>query len=132
MQSKSLFINTIFARSLLLAFLLSSMPAVADEEDAPEDANREPAIVHQSQQQEAEDKLRVLERKLKQKHNFLVFLVDDMGWGDPGVYGGGEAIGAATPNIEPPLLGANNEDILCSIGGVRPEELARMKSDGVV
>ena len=40
--------------------------------------------------------------------------------------------GAETPNVEPPLLGANNEDILCSIGGLSPEELAGMRSDGVV
>ena len=100
MQSRSLLIKTIFARSLLLASLLSPLPVVADEEVVPEDANREPAIVHQSQQEEAEDKLLVFERKLKQKPNFLVFLVDDMGWGDPGAYGGGEAIGAATPNID--------------------------------
>ena len=40
--------------------------------------------------------------------------------------------GAQTPNIEPPLLGANNEEILCSIGGLSPEELKRMQSDGVV
>ena len=29
-------------------------------------------------------------------------------------------------------LGANNEEILCSIGSVSPEELERMQSDGVV
>jgi len=40
--------------------------------------------------------------------------------------------GAETPNIEPPLLGANNEAILCSIGGVSREELERMQADGVV
>ncbi len=42
------------------------------------------------------------------------------------------ADGAETPNIAPPLLGANNEEILCSIGGVSPEELESMRSDGVV
>ena len=27
-------------------------------------------------------------------------VIDDMGWGDPGAYGGGAAIGAATPNMD--------------------------------
>ena len=40
--------------------------------------------------------------------------------------------GAETPNIQPPLLGANNEEILCSIGGVSREELEVMQSDGVI
>ena len=42
------------------------------------------------------------------------------------------ADGAETPNIAPPLLGANNEEILCSIGGVSREELDSMQSDGVI
>ena len=100
MQANSLLIKTNFPASLLLACLLNPLSAMADEQVAPEDASREPAITHQSQQEEAEDKLQVLQRKLKQKPNFLVFLVDDMGWADPGAYGGGEAIGAATPNID--------------------------------
>ena len=40
--------------------------------------------------------------------------------------------GAETPNIQPPLLGANNEELLCSIGGVSREDLELMRSDGVV
>ena len=40
--------------------------------------------------------------------------------------------GAETPNNAPPLLGANNEEILCSIGGVSPEDLELMQTDGVV
>ena len=42
------------------------------------------------------------------------------------------ADGAETPNITPPLLGANNEEMLCSIGGVSREELDLMQSDGVI
>ena len=42
------------------------------------------------------------------------------------------ADGAETPNIAPPLLGANNEEILCSIGGVSREELYSRQSDGVI
>jgi len=40
--------------------------------------------------------------------------------------------GAEMPNTAPPLLGANNEEILCSIGGVSQEELELMRTDGVV
>ena len=32
----------------------------------------------------------------------------------------------------PPLLGEDNEEILCSIGGVSPEELVRLREEGVV
>ena len=42
------------------------------------------------------------------------------------------ADGAENPNIEPPLLGANNEELLCSIGGISPEELTQMNSEGVI
>ena len=34
------------------------------------------------------------------KPNILIIYVDDMGWADPGVYGGGPALGAPTPNID--------------------------------
>ncbi len=37
-----------------------------------------------------------------------------------------------TPAIPPPLLGANNEEILCSIGGLSPDELRQMASEGLV
>jgi crotonobetainyl-CoA:carnitine CoA-transferase CaiB-like acyl-CoA transferase len=39
---------------------------------------------------------------------------------------------AETPNIQPPFLGANNVEILCSIGGVSQEDLELMQSDGVI
>ena len=39
---------------------------------------------------------------------------------------------AETPNIQPPFLGSNNEEILCSIGGVSQEDLELMQSDGVI
>ena len=100
MKFKSLLIKTILAKSLLLAFLVVSLPALANKELVSEAANRQPAIVHQAQQKEAEDKLKTLKKKSKKKPNFLIFLVDDMGWGDPGAFGGGEAVGAATPNID--------------------------------
>ncbi|MEN0008024.1 arylsulfatase, partial [Flavobacterium nitrogenifigens] len=36
----------------------------------------------------------------KKKPNVLIILIDDMGYGDIGVYGGGVAIGAPTPNMD--------------------------------
>lgn len=62
--------------------------------------NREPALSHPDQERSAEAKLQAFIKKTGKKPNILVFVVDDMGWGDPGAYGGGEAIGAATPNID--------------------------------
>ncbi|NIG52984.1 arylsulfatase [Chitinophaga sp. Cy-1792] len=56
----------------------------------------EPAIPHPEQDREMKDKM----SKLKKKPNILIFLIDDMGYGDIGVYGGGYAIGAPTPNID--------------------------------
>jgi len=36
-----------------------------------------------------------------------------------------------TPTGTPPLLGEHNQEILCGIGGMTPEELAGMEQDGV-
>jgi arylsulfatase len=65
----------------------------------------EPAIPHPTQEQAALEKLRQLEAKTGRKPNILIILVDDMGYGDPGAFGGGEMAGAPTPNID--RLGAN-------------------------
>ncbi|RLA19906.1 MAG: arylsulfatase, partial [Gammaproteobacteria bacterium] len=93
-------LNINFDKTLLLAILLNTAPTVVGAEVVAKAKNLEPAIVHQSQQKEAQDKLKSFEKKSKKKPNILLFLVDDMGWGDPGAYGGGEAVGAATPNID--------------------------------
>src|SRR6185295_19347198 len=53
-----------------------------------------------TQQQAALEKLRQVEAKTGRKPNILIVLVDDMGYGDPGAYGGGAMLGAATPNID--------------------------------
>lgn len=63
-------------------------------------AHMEPAIQHPEREKEANSKLQALKARTGQRPNFLVIYVDDMGWGDPGVYGGGAAIGAPTPNID--------------------------------
>ncbi len=65
-----------------------------------EHPHMEPAIPHPKREKEAKTKLEALAAKAGQQPNFLVIYVDDMGWGDPGVYGGGAAIGAPTPNID--------------------------------
>jgi arylsulfatase len=63
-------------------------------------ANRQPAIPRAEQQQAAVEKLAAFEARAGQKPNILIFIVDDMGYGDPGAFGGGEMIGAATPEMD--------------------------------
>jgi len=63
-------------------------------------ANLEPTIPHPAWEREAQAKLAALEKKTGRKPNILIFIVDDMGWGDPGSYGGGAAVGAPTPTMD--------------------------------
>jgi arylsulfatase A-like enzyme len=58
--------------------------------------NLEPAFVHADQVKVAAQKL----KSRKKRPNILVFLMDDVGWGDFGCYGGGVAVGAPTPNFD--------------------------------
>lgn len=62
--------------------------------------NQEPAIPHPEWDEAADAKLSALETKAGRKPNIIIFLIDDMGWGDPGCFGGGAAIGAPTPHID--------------------------------
>ena len=62
--------------------------------------NMEPAIPHPAQDLAAQKKLADLKAKTGKKPNIVLIIADDLGFGDPGAYGGGEAIGAATPNID--------------------------------
>ncbi len=62
--------------------------------------NLEPIIPRPEQEKIATQKLKDLEAKTKRKPNILIFLVDDLGWGDIGVNGGGIAVGAPTPNVD--------------------------------
>jgi len=86
-RSKALLV----AATAALLVLSAIVPAVAEIE---------PAIPHPEQEEQAQAKLQALEEKFGKKPNILIFLVDDMGWGDPGVYGGGHMSGAPTPNID--------------------------------
>ncbi len=63
-------------------------------------ANMEPALVHPDDIAAATAKLKALESRTGRKPNIVWFVVDDFGYGDPGCYGGGELIGAATPNMD--------------------------------
>jgi arylsulfatase A-like enzyme len=62
--------------------------------------NLEPVLLHPVQTAEVKAKLEALEKKFGKKPNILIYLMDDLGWGDPGVFGGGKAVGAPTPNMD--------------------------------
>jgi len=64
-------------------------------------AHREPQFVFTDEVDIAREKLaRFRERTGRRGPNILVILMDDVGWGDFGCYGGGVAVGAPTPNID--------------------------------
>lgn len=62
--------------------------------------HQQPAIPHPDQNVAAAAKLAEFEKRTGKKPNIVILLIDDMGYGDPGAFGGGEAIGAATPNMD--------------------------------
>lgn len=97
------------SRGSIAAFVLALLGApVAAQETASVGFNQtvqdaphlEPYIPRPEQEAAAADKLAALEARFGRKPNILILLVDDMGWGDPGVYGGGIAVGAPTPEID--------------------------------
>ena len=61
--------------------------------------NFEPAISHPEQERRVAEKLASLEKQTGKKPNIVWLLVDDMGYGDSGSYGGGKTIGADTPHM---------------------------------
>jgi arylsulfatase A-like enzyme len=62
--------------------------------------NMYPVVPHPEQDAEARQKLAALEKKTGKKPNVLIFLMDDVGWLDPGFNGGGESVGNATPAMD--------------------------------
>jgi arylsulfatase len=62
--------------------------------------NMEPVMVHPKQVQEAMAKLAKAKAKNGRPPNFLIFLMDDVGWLDPGFNGGGETVGNPTPHMD--------------------------------
>jgi arylsulfatase len=62
--------------------------------------NREPAFVHEGQNEQAQRIIADFQKRRGKRPNFLVFLMDDVGWGDFGCYGGGIAVGAPTPTFD--------------------------------
>ena len=89
--------------STALALSLAALPAVAQSalNRAVRTAeNMEPSIPHPEQDRAVAQKLAALEKRTGKKPNIVWLLVDDMGFGDPGCYGGGKAIGADTPQMD--------------------------------
>jgi len=62
--------------------------------------NLEPSFQHLDQVKVAKDKLAAHRDRRKKRPNILVFMMDDVGWGDFGCYGGGVAVGAPTPTFD--------------------------------
>ncbi|MBU4563960.1 MAG: sulfatase-like hydrolase/transferase [Desulfarculus sp.] len=62
--------------------------------------NMEPVMQHLDQEKQARQKLADLEKRIGKKPNILIFIMDDVGWMDPGFSGGGEAVGNPTPNMD--------------------------------
>ena len=60
----------------------------------------EPSIPRAEQDQRVNERLSTLKVEQGQRPNVLWIVVDDMGFGDPGCYGGGAAVGASTPNMD--------------------------------
>ncbi|WP_299781702.1 arylsulfatase [uncultured Formosa sp.] len=88
---------------LFISFFLWNNPEIyaqAFNRAVKTSENFEPAIPHPDQEKAVAKKLLDLEKKMGKKPNIVWIVIDDMGYGDPGCYGGGAAIGAATPNMD--------------------------------
>jgi arylsulfatase len=62
--------------------------------------NLEPRFRLEPQEERAAARLSSYQGSDGRRPNVLIVLFDDVGWGDFGCYGGGIAVGAATPNID--------------------------------
>jgi arylsulfatase len=84
----------------LSGLLTIATHAAPFDRSVPTKENMEAAIPRPEQDRAIAAKLAALEKKTGKKPNIVWLLVDDMGYGDPGCYGGGAMAGAATPNID--------------------------------
>ncbi|MFN0163252.1 MAG: sulfatase-like hydrolase/transferase, partial [Burkholderiales bacterium] len=66
----------------------------------PVAGSREPTFVHAEQVRAARAKLDAYIARRGRAPNVLIYLMDDVGWGDFGCYGGGVAVGAPTPGFD--------------------------------
>lgn len=62
--------------------------------------HREPRFVFADDEAAAQRALDAHHARSGRRPNILVILMDDVGWGDFGCYGGGVAVGAPTPHID--------------------------------
>jgi arylsulfatase A-like enzyme len=69
-------------------------------ETTPVAAHREPRFVFADDETAAQRALDAHHARSGRRPNILVVLMDDVGWGDFGCYGGGVAVGAPTPHID--------------------------------
>jgi arylsulfatase A-like enzyme len=62
--------------------------------------NMYPVVERPEQDAAARQKLAALEKRYGKKPNIMIFLMDDVGWMDPGFNGGGVAVGNDTPVMD--------------------------------
>src|SRR5882672_7705160 len=100
LNRRDLLLGSAAVGALLLAGPLASRAEASVLSKATRTSDSmEPALVWPGQEEAAQKKLDALRMKTGKAPNIVWFVIDDMGWGDPGCYGGGAAIGAATPNM---------------------------------
>src|SRR6476661_3237090 len=80
-------------------FTTPTVDPVTGAAEAPAE-HREPRFVLPAREAAAKTKLDEFVARTGRRPNVLVILMDDVGWGDFGCYGGGVAVGAPTPNVD--------------------------------